>query len=105
MNLGNAYQVGLVLGVEGVKIGLMLEVVGIHFPVFHHGVGNHIVGILGDLQGPAVLGKNVAGDFQDLRVGDGRSGHGDDLVFLLGTGAQAQDQSQAKNNCKYFFHS
>ena len=83
----------------------MLEVVGVHFAILHNGVGNHVVGVLGDLQGPAVLGQHVAGDLQNFRVGDGRGGHGDGLIFLLGAGAQAQDQGQAKNDGKYFFHS
>ena len=99
MNHGNAYQVGVVFGIEGFQIRNVLEVVGIHFAVFHHIVGNHIVGILGDLQIPAVLGQDILGDLQDLCVGRGGCGYGDGLFTGFAAAACQQAQAQYDGQC------
>ena len=104
MNLGNGDQVGLILGVEGIQVGLMLEVVGIQIAVFYGVVGLHIVIELLDFQGPAVLFQNLCNLTENLGMGSRGSAHLNNLVVLLGAGTQAQHQSQAQDNCKYFFH-
>ena len=62
----------------------MLEIVGVDFAAVYHQIGLHIVLKLGDLQRPAFLGKKLCGFGEDLRVGRGRSGHGDGALGLYG---------------------
>ena len=97
---------GAVLGIEGVEVGLMLEVVGVALAVLNHIVGNHVVGILGDLQGPAVLGEDFTGDLQDFGMRRGGGGDADGLVVTLLAAAaceqtEAQHAGQYQSNCLF----
>ena len=70
---------GAVLGVEVLQIGQVLEVVGVHGAVIHHGVGYHVVVVALDIQCDVLGGQDLLGDFQDLGVGRGGGGDGDGL--------------------------
>ena len=84
MDGGHGDQIGALLFIEVVQIGGVLEVVGVDFAAVHHQIGLHIVLKLGDLQRPALFGKKLCGFGEDLRVGRGRSGHGDGAFFRYG---------------------
>ena len=84
MDGGHGDQIGALLFIEVVQIGGVLEVVGVDFAAVHHQIGLHIVLKLGDLQRPALFGQELCGLCQDLRVGRGRSGHGDGAFFRYG---------------------
>ena len=71
----DADQMGAVLLVKAVKVGGVLEVVGIDLAALGDKVGLHIVAELNDLQVDALLGQNLLGHIQDL--GMGRGGGGD----------------------------
>ena len=72
---------GAVLGVEVLQIGQVLEVVGVHGAVLHHGVGHNVVIVDLNVQGDVLGGQDLLGDLQDLGVGRGGSGHGDGLAL------------------------
>ena len=84
MDGGHGHQVGTLLFIEIVQIGGVLEIVGVDFAAVYNQVGLHIVLKLGDLQRPALFGKKLCGFGEDLRVGRGRSGHGDGALGLYG---------------------
>ena len=80
MDGGNGDDVGVVLGVEIVEIGLVLEVVGVDSAVFDNGVGHDIVIIDLDVEGDVLLGEDALHDLEDLSVRGRRSGDGDGLT-------------------------
>ena len=99
MDGGDADQVGALLGIEGGQVGLMLEVVGIHFAVFGGGVGHDIVIEGLDLQGVAGLSQFFLGDLQDFGVGGGGGSDDDGLVVRLAAATDKQAQSQDQGQC------
>ena len=90
-----AGQVIAVLGVEGLQVRPVLEVVGVQAAVVEGLVGQDIVGVLHDLQLIA-LGLDLAADgLQYLRVRrDGRA-HRDHLVALAPAARQGPQHSTA----------
>ena len=105
MDHGNGNQLGAVVCVEGIEVGNVLEVVCIQFAVVNNQIGLHIVGILLDVQRPAVLGQNFCCDLQDLSMGRGRSSNGDGLgIGIAAAGSQRQGQDQGQNDCNGLFH-
>ncbi len=89
MDLGNGYQIGLVLGIKVVEIRCMLEVVGVQFLAFKGQVGLYIIGEFLDLQLIALFLQNLFGHSQNLGMGCGRSTNNNLFVTLLGVGAAA----------------
>ena len=72
---------GAVLVIEVLQIGQVLEVVGVHGAVLHHGVGHNVVIEDLNVQGDVLGSQDLLGDLQDLGVGRGGSGHGDGLAL------------------------
>ena len=70
-------NLGAVLGVEVVQVGLMLEVVGVNFAAVNNQVGLDVVVELLDHEGDVLSSQDVLGDGQDLSMGRGGSSHGD----------------------------
>ena len=58
----------------------MLEVVGVHSAVVHHGVGHNIVIVDLNVQRDALVGQNGLDDLEDLGMGSGGGGDGDGLA-------------------------
>ena len=100
------HQMGAAALVEVVHVGDVLEVVGQQGAVLHGVVGLDVVVILHDLQGVAVLGHEVLGDLQDLRVGGRGGAHLDGLVAAAIAAAggqhQSENQSQGQSKCLLF---
>ena len=71
MDASNGDQVGALLLIEVVQVGLMLEVVGVALAILNDGVGDHIVIVLLDVQSDALVGQDLLADLQDLAVGAG----------------------------------
>ena len=71
VDTGNGDQVGALLLIEVVQVGLMLEVVGVALAILNDGVGDHIVIVLLDVQRNALVGQDLLADLQDLAVGSG----------------------------------
>ncbi len=101
MDARRVHQMGAAALVEVVHVGDVLEVVGQQGAVLHRVVGLDIVVILHDLQGVAVLGHEVLGDLQDLRVGGRGGAHLDGLVAAA-AGGEAQGENQGQGQSKYF---
>ena len=98
-------QMGAVFGIEAVKVGGVLEVVGIQSAVFQSGVGKNIVIVDHDFQFVAGFLQSRLGSFQDLSVGSGAGAHNDGLGFsgfggFGGLGGAAGGQSQNENECE-----
>ena len=66
VDAGNGDQVGALLLIEVVQVGLMLEVVGIALAILNDGVGDHIVIVLLDVQRDALVGQDLLADLQHL---------------------------------------
>ena len=66
---------GAVLLVEGIQIGGVLEVVGVHLTALGDQVGLDVIGVLDDLQRDALLSQNVLGNAEDLGMGHRGGGH------------------------------
>ena len=96
----------LPLGVEGVEVGGVLEVVGVQAPVLHGGVGLDVVGVLHDVQGDALLLQELGSLPQDLRVGSDAGAYLDGLAVggLLAAGGEGEDEDQGKNDGDELFH-
>ena len=77
MDAGDGHDVGAVLGVEVILIGLMGEVVGEDVAGFHHLVGGHIVGDGDHVQGDVLGSQDLLGDVQHFHMGHGGAAHGD----------------------------
>ena len=71
VDASNRDQVGALLLIEVVQVGLMLEVVGVALAILNDGVGDHIVIVLLDVQRNALVGQDLLADLQDLAVGAG----------------------------------
>ena len=71
VDAGNGDQVGALLLIEVVQVGLMLEVVGVALAILNDGVGDHVVIVLLDVQRNALVGQDLLADLQDLAVGAG----------------------------------
>ena len=71
VDAGNGDQVGALLLIEVVQVGLMLEVVGVALAILNDGVGDHVVIVLLDVQRNALVGQDLLADLQDL-AGGGR---------------------------------
>ena len=71
---------GAVFLVEVIKIGGVLEVVGVHGAVLHDGVGHNVVVVGLNVEGDVLFGKDLLGDLEDLGVGRGGCGDGDGLT-------------------------
>ena len=83
MDLAGRDEVGAVLLVVGVQVGLMLEVVGIGCALGHSNVGLDVVAVLDDLEGPTLLlEQRLDGLVQDLCMRSGGGGHGDGALVL-----------------------
>ena len=112
---------GVVVDVEFVEIGLMLEVVGVEIAAVQRKVGLHIVGVLDDVKGIPLGLKVGAGGFEDFRVGhDGGAdldGHGGDglavsfafavgggIVFGAGGEGDGRHQEQGEQKRQFLFH-
>ena len=87
VDTGHGNQIGALFLIEIVQIGDMLEVVGVDLTAVYHQVGLDIVLKLGDLQLPALLGENLRGLGQNLRMGGGGGGNGDGALRLYGFGS------------------
>ena len=70
-------NLGAVLGVEVVQVGLMLEVVGVNFAAVNNQVGLDVVVEFLHFEGDVLGSQDVLGNGQDLGMGGGRSSHGD----------------------------
>ena len=68
MHGADGYQLGTLFFIEVVKIGLMLEEVGIQLLAFERHIGLHVVGIFDDLKFVTLRFQNVVGDLEDFRV-------------------------------------
>ena len=75
MNGGNRNDVGVVFGVEVVKIGLVLEVVCQHGSVLHNIVGNDIITEFLNIEVYVLFGKDTLCNGKYLGMGCGRSGN------------------------------
>ena len=121
VQLCHGHQMGTMLGVVVLHVGGVLEVVGVVLPLFHSGVGDHIVAIFHDFQGNALFLQGFDHLLEDFGVGGGGSAHpqGDGLavvggfvglaLFLSGggggaAGGQAQSHGQGQEQCKDLFH-
>ena len=80
VDTGNGDQVGALLLIEVVQVGLMLEVVGVALAILNDGVGDHIVIVLLDVQRNALVGQDLLADLQDLAVGSGGGSAADGLA-------------------------
>ena len=106
MQAGGAHQVGAVAGVEVVHVGDVLEVVGVQLAVLHVVVGQHVVIVIHNLQGDAVLGQDLLGLLQDLGVGRGGRAHLQGGLLLAAAGGQ-QGQAQRRRQSQgqsFLFH-
>ena len=99
----HGHDVGVVLGVEGVKIGGVLEVVGVQTPVLHGQVGLNIVGVLHDLQSDAFLLEELGGLPQDLRMGGDAGAHLQGVLFLA-AGGEGEDKNEGQDDGDGLFH-
>ena len=102
MHKGNGHQRRALFLVEVVKIGLVLEVVGVQFLAFQSQVGLHIIRILDDLQVIALSLELFGRDVKNLGVGRRRGPDLDDLGGHGGSGRQGQCQ-QCGEQCKRCF--
>ena len=83
---------GALFGVEVIKIGGVLEVVGVNGAVLHDGVGNNVVVVGLNVEGDVLFGKDLFGDLEDLGVGRGGGGDGDGVAgerCVVNTGVEA----------------
>ena len=78
-----------------VEIGLVLEVVDVEIVLRQRRVGDRVVGELGDLQLDALLGGEITGVAQDLRVG---AGGGADANHLAGEG-DGRNAQRSERRC------
>ena len=69
VNGSDGDDVGAVFLVEVIKIGGVLEVVGVHGAVLHDGVGHNVVVVGLNVEGDVLFGKDLLGDLEDLGVG------------------------------------
>ena len=69
VDAAHGHDVGVVLSVEVLQIGQVLEVVGVHGAVLHHGVGHNVVIVDLNVQGDVLGRQDLLGDLQDLGVG------------------------------------
>ena len=74
VDAGDGDQVGAVLRVEVVQVGLVLEVVGVHRAVLDHVVGDDVVVKFLDVQGDALGLQDGHADLQHFAVGGGGGG-------------------------------
>ena len=72
MDGADGNDVGVLLGVEIVEVGSVLEVICENGAVFNNGVGNYIVVVGLDVEGDVLLGEDVLYDLEDLCVRGGR---------------------------------
>ena len=77
VNGSDGDDVGAVFLVEVIKIGGVLEVIGVHGAVLHDGVGHNVVVVGLNVEGDVLFGKDLLGDLEDLGVGRGGGGDGD----------------------------
>ena len=106
MQARHADQMGAAVLVEIVHVGDVLEVVGIQLAVLHVVVGQHVVVVIHDLQGDALLGQDLLGLLQDLGVGRGGRAHlqgGPLLAAAGGQQGQAQRRRQSQGQ-SFLFH-
>ena len=77
MDGSNGNDVGVLLSVEVVEVGSVLEVVCGAGAVLNNGVGNNIIVVGLNVKGDVLLGEDLLCDLKDLCVGSGRCCDGD----------------------------
>ena len=91
---------GASLGVEIVQIGDVLEKVRRLVAVLHSGVGEDVVGILGDHQFDALFLQDIHALVQNFGMRGGGSGNLEGGRFFTAAGGQAQGQNQSQEEGK-----
>ena len=85
MHARNVHEMRTILLVELIKVGNVLEVVGVNFAIFSCSVGQHVIGELDDLElVTSLLDQRRYGVVQNHRMRSRACGHLDDLVVGCG---------------------